>query len=302
MDSLLPKVSIVTITWGHELFIEESLKSFFEQEYNGPIEIIIANDNSPDNSHQIIQSFINRTNIPSNIEIKYTKHSKNKGMMGNFVWAIEEATGKYIALCEGDDYWIDKEKIKKQVLFLEENPEYVINFNQVNIMDNQTKNIKKSHPNINESKPINQIELAKKNIITTPTCMFRNQFKKLPDWFLECSIGDYPLYLYLTNFGKAYFTSYPSAIYRDEVGTFSTLSNYKRELNTKNTLEILINKGDFKEDVINVIKKQINLFYFYIFTNSTDNNKYLNLLLGKVDFDNLPFKTRIKILIKSLLK
>lgn len=302
MDSLLPKVSIVTITWGHELYIEESLKSFFEQEYNGSIEIIIANDNSPDNSDQIIQSFIKKTNIPSNIDIKYTKHTENKGMMANFVWALEKATGKYVTICEGDDYWIDKDKIKKQVLFLEENPKYVINFNQANIMDNQTKKIKKKYPEINQSKSLKQIEIAEKNIITTPTCMFRNQFKKLPNWFLECSIGDYPLYLYLTNYGKAYYNAYPSAIYRDEVGVFSTLTNYKREVNTKNTLEILINKGDFKQEIIEVLKKQINLLYFYIFVSSTSNDKYNNLLLGKGDFNNLSFNNRIKILIKYLLK
>lgn len=120
----LPKVSIVTITYNHENYILEALNSFLAQKYEGPIEVIIANDNSPDNTNQVISNFLATTIIPDNIEIKYTNHAANKGMMDNFVWALKQASGKYITFCEGDDYWIDPLKLQKQVVFLEKNKEY----------------------------------------------------------------------------------------------------------------------------------------------------------------------------------
>lgn len=301
MDNLLPKVSIVTITWKHELFIEDTLNSFLQQKYNGPIEIIIANDNSPDDSDKVIQNYLQKTNIPNNIEVKYIKHSKNKGMMGNFVWSLEKATGKYIAICEGDDFWIDDNKLSKQVKFLEENLDYIITFSQVKIMNNLTKEIKNIYPEFNQIKSFNQKEIAEKNFITTPTCLYRNQFSKLPIWFLECSIGDYPLYIYLTSLGKAYFDPYPAAVYRDEVGTFSTLSHYKKYINVKNTLDIIIQKGYFKNDVIVNLKKQINSLSFYIFLYSNKKNKLKDLIMKDVDYKNLSFNTRLKIFIKYLL-
>lgn len=120
----LPKVSVVTITYGHEKYITETLDGVLMQQYEGPVEFIIANDNSPDATDEVVKKYFLENPAPSNFEIKYTKHETNKGMMPNFIWALEQATGKYIALCEGDDYWTDPLKLQKQVDFLEENLNY----------------------------------------------------------------------------------------------------------------------------------------------------------------------------------
>jgi glycosyltransferase involved in cell wall biosynthesis len=132
----LPKVSIVTITYNHENYILEALNSFLAQKYEGPIEVIIANDNSPDNTHKAISDFLVTTDIPSNFEIKYTNHEVNKGMMENFIWSLQQATGEYIAFCEGDDYWIDELKLQKQVDFLENNLQYGFVSSNYKIMKN----------------------------------------------------------------------------------------------------------------------------------------------------------------------
>ncbi|MCB4234492.1 glycosyltransferase [Kaistella anthropi] len=72
------------------------------------MEFIIANDNSPDATDEVVKKYFLENSVPGNFEIKYTKHETNKGMMPNFVWALEQATGEYIALCEGDDYWMTR--------------------------------------------------------------------------------------------------------------------------------------------------------------------------------------------------
>lgn len=89
----LPKVSVVTITYGHEKYITETLDGVLMQQYEGPVEFIIANDNSPDATDEVVKKYFLENPAPSNFEIKYTKHETNKGMMPNFIWALEQATG-----------------------------------------------------------------------------------------------------------------------------------------------------------------------------------------------------------------
>ena len=106
------------ITYGHENYIRDAIKGVLMQKVNFEIELIIADDNSPDNTESVVYSF---SNHPNYHWIKYAKHKENKGMMPNFIWAMEQTKGKYIALCEGDDYWIDQLKLQKQVDVLETN-------------------------------------------------------------------------------------------------------------------------------------------------------------------------------------
>lgn len=118
------KVSVVMITYNHEKFIKEALESVFSQKTNFQYEIIISNDCSTDNTDEVIKKIIDK-NENGNL-INYTNHKNNKGMIPNFLWSIQQAKGKYIALCEGDDYWTDPYKLQKQVDFLEANPDYSI--------------------------------------------------------------------------------------------------------------------------------------------------------------------------------
>lgn len=120
----LPKVSVVTITYGHQDYIIETIKGVLKQNYTGKIEFIISNDNSPDDTDQVISDFFKSIEIPQNFEIIYIKNEVNKGVKNNFLFSLNKASGDYIALCEGDDYWTDPHKLQKQVDFLEANEEF----------------------------------------------------------------------------------------------------------------------------------------------------------------------------------
>lgn len=123
-----PKISVVTITYGHENYITQTLDGVLMQQYAGEIEFIIADDKSPDATEEVVANYLSQKSIPNNILLKYTKHQINKGAPSNFSWAINQTSGKYIALCEGDDYWTDPLKLQKQVGFLEQNPLYSLCF------------------------------------------------------------------------------------------------------------------------------------------------------------------------------
>lgn len=168
-----PKVSVVTITYGHENYITQTLDGVLMQDYPGEIEFIIANDNSPDQTDIVIKNYLSSAKIPENYEIKYTKHDANKGMMPNFIWALEHATGKYIALCEGDDYWTDPRKLQKQVEFLEANEEYIIHSARARVI--QRGKSSTIIGKIGEKRSFNIRDFHMDNPLITCTVMFKNQ-------------------------------------------------------------------------------------------------------------------------------
>lgn len=221
-----PKVSVVTITYGHEDYITETLDGVLMQNYPGQIEFIIANDSSPDNTDMVVKNYFSNNNVPSNFSIRYTKHKVNKGMIANFIWALEQTSGKYIALCEGDDYWTDPLKLQKQVGFLENKVEYVLHsgkaqFSRDAILGNVFGNpLSKSTYNIGDF-------LTKNNLISH-TVMFRNI--PIPtNHFQDLTFCDWMLYVLLLshNSGNLAFVSDELySVYRiHEGGVMQTLTN-----------------------------------------------------------------------------
>jgi glycosyltransferase involved in cell wall biosynthesis len=115
-------VSVCMITYNHENFISEAIEGVLMQNTNFKFELVIGEDFSTDRTRKIVQQYAAKyPNI-----IKALLPEENLGVRDNFLQTIEPCKGKYIALCEGDDYWIDPNKLQKQVDFLEANDEYVL--------------------------------------------------------------------------------------------------------------------------------------------------------------------------------
>ncbi|HEU0226098.1 MAG TPA: glycosyltransferase family 2 protein, partial [Arachidicoccus soli] len=165
-------VSVVMITYGHEKYIAQAISGVIIQQCNFPVEFIIADDHSPDNTEQVVSDFIKNKTIPENIQIKYTRHAANKGMIENFKWALEQAQGKYIAICEGDDYWTDPLKLQKQVDFMEENEDCGVCGTFVDIMRGEIIE-KRIPPFTQEVFYLN--DLISNNRLPTLTIVFRNK-------------------------------------------------------------------------------------------------------------------------------
>jgi len=115
-----PTVSILTITYNHELFIAQAIDGFLIQETNFDFEIVIGEDCSTDNTRKIIEEY--QKKYPT--KIKLLPSNTNLGIEANFYRTMQACNGKYIAICDGDDYWTDKNKLQLQVDFLENNKEY----------------------------------------------------------------------------------------------------------------------------------------------------------------------------------
>lgn len=213
-----PKVSVVTITYMHEDYIVQTLDGVLIQDYPGEIEFIIANDNSQDATDHVIQEYLAVQNIPTNFTIKYTRHEKNKGMIPNFIWALEQASGKYIALCEGDDYWTDPLKLQKQVDFLEGNGRYVIHSGKAQILRATELMGIIGDPLAKNTYDIT--DFYTRNNFITCTVMFRNMSIS-PRPFDGLLFGDWLLYVLLFSKKRdswAYVTDELYAVYRIHSG------------------------------------------------------------------------------------
>lgn len=115
-----PLVSISCITYNHAPYIRQCLEGFVMQKTNFAYEVLIHDDASTDGTADIIREYENK--YPDIIKPIYeTENQWSKGRVGSIVFNIPRANGKYIALCEGDDYWIDPNKLQKQVDYLETN-------------------------------------------------------------------------------------------------------------------------------------------------------------------------------------
>lgn len=123
MKMSMPIVSISCITYNHVNYIRAAIDGFLMQKTTFPFEILIHDDASTDGTEDIIREYERK--YPDIIKPIYeTENQWSKGIRGSAVFNFPRARGKYIALCEGDDYWTDPYKLQKQVDFMEANEEY----------------------------------------------------------------------------------------------------------------------------------------------------------------------------------
>lgn len=260
----VPSVSIVMITYAHESYIQQAITGVLEQECDFEIELIVSNDCSPDKTNSIVHQII-KTH-PKSYFVKYTNHRKTKGMIPNFIWALKQAKGKYLAFCEGDDYWTDPLKLQKQVDFLEKNPDYNICFHKVQLYNQKDQIF--TNDTITRQVPdsTDMTELAKGNYIHTPSVLLRNNFS-LPNWFSKVPVGDWSLYMIAVKDKKIKKLEDTMAVYRvNEEGVWSGKTRLDRMLMTINTFKLAYKNLEIESaskkklsNTISELKKVINL-------------------------------------------
>ena len=210
----VPLVSVRCITYNHEPYIAQTLDGFMMQKTNFPFEVIVHDDASTDKTADIIREY--EAKFPKIIKPIYeteNQFSKHDGSLDRIMDAA--CKGKYTAICEGDDYWIDEHKLQKQVDFLEHNPDYGLVYANAKQL-----NQKKNEISLVEGHQTDFYHLVTEtNYIPALTTCFRTDLYK--KYTLEIQpesrgwlMGDYPIWIYLSFFSKIkYFEEY-MAVYR----------------------------------------------------------------------------------------
>lgn len=208
-----PLVSICCISYNHEKFISQCLDGFIIQKVDFPFEIVISDDCSTDNTKKIIDTYVSK--YPA--IFKDVSPSKNLGSTKNFYHVLEKASGKYIAYCEGDDYWIDENKLQMQVDFLENNPEYGMCYTKTKqYLQNTQKFTKKTFGS--EFAGFDDL-LKNGNRIPTLTSVYRKDLLDKYQQEIQPSnkgwlMGDYPMWLWFSHECKVKFFDEVTAVYR----------------------------------------------------------------------------------------
>lgn len=136
-----PLVSVIVTTYNHQQFIREALDSILMQTVDFPYEILIGDDCSTDQTPDILKEYQGK--YPD--IIKLWIRPQNLGASRNAYELLLQAKGTYLATCEGDDYWIDNEKLALQVEFLEKHEEYIGCTHKFRIVDEKGKRRRHTH-------------------------------------------------------------------------------------------------------------------------------------------------------------
>ena len=222
-NSNTPLVSVCCFAYNHENYIKDAIRGFLIQETDFSFEIIIHDDASTDKTKKIIRKYEKSySKIIRPIYQKENQYSKGKRIAPI---VIKQSRGKYIALCDGDDYWVDPYKLQKQATFLEKNSDYVITYHDSQPFD-ETGDL-----NINFGgafKDLGSNELKRSTPMFTLTTCFRNVITDFPPEMAVAKIGDLFLWSLLGHYGKGkYLGDIKPARYR--VHNKSILSTKNRK-------------------------------------------------------------------------
>lgn len=210
-------VSVSCITYNHGKYLREALEGFLMQDCDFKYEILIHDDASTDDTPDIIREYEKKyPNIIKPIlqrENQYSRGIRNISGVFNF----PRASGKYIAMCEGDDFWTDPKKLRLQAEYMERHRECAMTLHSARILHSDGAYHASSmiRP-YEEDRPVSAEEvISKKSNYPTASLMIRTEYaKELPEYYFKCPVGDIPLQIYMASRGTVYYFDRPMSVYR----------------------------------------------------------------------------------------
>lgn len=267
-------VSVVMITYNHEKYIEQAINGVLMQECNFDYELIIANDHSTDNTDGVIQQIL--LNHPKVAFIIYLNRDSNLGMANNFVDTFKRSKGKYIALCDGDDYWTDSLKLQKQVDFLEKNDKYSMVCHDALVIDEVKNSSNFYFTGAHQKQICSTKDIFGIRFCATASMLFRKRalmFANFPEF--KILAGDYFLQLLISLDGPIYRIYEVMSVYR-----------------MTSTGATEINRGNKPE----LIQNRISLIKYLNEISHKKYNKYIRIetLVMKSSIDYLKSKSKVR--------
>lgn len=207
-------VSIICCTYNHEPYIRQCIDGFIMQKTTFRFEVLIHDDASIDGTQSIIREY--EAKYPDIIKPIYqveNQYSKKTGILKTFQYP--RVKGKYVAFCEGDDYWIDPMKLQSQVDIMEKNEEYGLCYTKTKYLYNETNRFI-----YDWGGPSTEFrELLKANTIPTLSVMIRwdyvrKYYAEIAPYSDSWRMGDYPMWLWLAYHYKVCYIDKVTSVYR----------------------------------------------------------------------------------------
>jgi len=286
-----PLVSVCTLTYNQKDYIKQTVESLLMQETSFEYEVVISDDGSTDGTVEIIEDIIK--NHENGHRIRLLAHA-NMGVLPNYIYTFPQCQGKYIAFCEGDDYWTDPKKLEIQARFLEENPDFSICFHQVDrILDDKVIG---PAPKENVEAIYTLSDLSKGSMMYTPSVMMRAEHMNLPDWYVESPLFDYPLQMMVARKGKIKYLPINMADYRVGTGIWTTDNGTAQMKKLEKLMSLLQREFAGYDEVYETLTRRKNEYTFVI----TEHEFYIRLYNQTIDFSKISFSTTLKLVVNKL--
>jgi glycosyltransferase involved in cell wall biosynthesis len=217
-----PLVSVYMLAYNHEKFITTAIKNVIAQRHDFPIELVIGEDCSPDRTREIALEF-QRTHPDL---VRVITSNRNSGMRANSKRSMDACRGKYIAVCEGDDYWTHPSKLKRQVDLFADRPQLMLTSHYAQVLDEVTSTMRGVVRPAFSSRLLSMHELilGDGGLIPSASIMFRRDLlEHLPQWYYMAPVNDYPLVLVAGLLGEIAIQNCCMSVYRRNVeGSWTT--------------------------------------------------------------------------------
>lgn len=253
-------VSICCITYNHEQYIAQALEGFVTQKTNFKVEILIGEDCSTDATCAVIQEYIDR--YPGLIRL--LTGTRNIGAIQNQIRVMSAATGKYIAMCDGDDFWIDPYKLQKQVDFLEHYPEYVMCCHYTKVIDDANQLVYVNDKPVGIEHDYQDVLLGQREETRVCSLMIKNisEVREImhQDWYFDTYGSDtlFKLYALFKTGEKIYVMPEVMACYRHHPGgIWSMIDSRIRKRKMVDDFNITIKHFSYS----GALKRKLRKFY-----------------------------------------
>ena len=283
-----PLISICIQTYQHASYIRECLDSILAQKVDFPIEILLSEDGSTDGTREICIEYAK--NYPDKIRLFLHVIENNISLLGsrsgrfNFIYNIYTSNGKYLAMCEGDDYWTDPLKLRKQIDVFEKDDRYSLVVHQSLKVIETTVTDKILGISDHTGEVDTDILLAReKGIVPTASMVFKKEMVlDMPEWMNTAPVGDYYLLLLAVKFGAVFHIHEVMATRRIVAGSWTTkkknvgwfVGQHKKHFESLDLF--LIDVGfKFEDSIVKYKrKKTVELFTGYIINGVFNKESY----------------------------
>lgn len=222
-----PMVSVVMIAYNKEKYIDEAIRGVVKQRVDWPIELIVMDDYSTDaTSEKALEWCRKYPHI-----VRYVRNPENLGLQRNYMAGFALCRGRYMAICDADDYWFYRGKLAKMVSYMEQNQGCAVSFHRmVNYYEGSGE---KSLSNGGTPRDTTIADLSRSNYITNSAVMYRRglvDLLSLPEWIAEDRSPDYAMHMLYAAHGSIHFFSRPMGVYRKAGGSAWSMIGRRRRL------------------------------------------------------------------------
>lgn len=238
---MAPKVTVCIFAYNLEKYISKAIESVLMQRTEFPFELLIAEDRSTDATRVICESY--RDNYPE--KVRLLLREENLGMIRNVFDTLKTINSEFVAILDGDDYWIDPLKLQMQYDFMTEYPDFSLCCHNSIVLheDHEIAPYLFNPRNQNEILSLNDI--IEKWSMATATMFYRNSIMEFPDWIFKAHNFDLAIQIILAHKGKVKYMPEPMAVYRKTMASNSFNPNYPQDYVYYRMIDLLTSVNDF---------------------------------------------------------